>query len=190
MLYPALEFFGGLFLASASGSAARAVALATPAALLVKEEIVKESLEKIDLNKARTISVLVHELERRGLKSNSAAEDEVTGLSEIPVPVLHPKLADFAGKWLITAQEEVLLVFFLGREQARLGVGAVGQHFAFISERTGIPAERLMEWFYNIGELDIPNDHFINGELEAYLRYLKEVTVPARMEAKKEEQNG
>lgn len=189
MLYPAVEFFTGLIAASAGGSLAKTAAVAAPGVALALEKSDRAHLEKLDLSRARNVGMLVHELERRGLHRPDDVPDDSGIRSVLEIPVLHPKLADFAGKWALTTQEEVLLFFFLGREQVRLGVGKVAAQFADISKLTGIPKQTLMEWFFQVGQTDLPSEHFVNGELEAYLRYLKDVIVPARLELL-EEQNG
>lgn len=189
MLFPVVEFALGLTAASVGvGVLKAAIPAATGLALANALDRV-HVLESLDLNAVRDMSSLSLELERRGIKLNSSTPSGVGLLSKpLVVPALHPSLTDFAGEWYVTDVEATMLIFFLGREQAKLGIGGPGKGFTYLSEKTGHPAKDLVTWFYNLGKVDVPDEHFSNGRLEAYLRYLKKVTVPARIEWLKQNQ--
>jgi hypothetical protein len=184
VVYPYIEFALGLTAASVGASVVKAaIPVATGIALSNALDRVR-TLESIDLNKARELGSLSLELERCGLTIDQDLVDVASshgGLIPVTIPELHPELKDFAGDWLVTDVEHVLLMFYLGREQVRLGVGPRAANFEFICKATKWSREDLTNWFYMVGKIDVPSEHFVNGRLGAYLRYLKKVTMPSRL---------
>jgi hypothetical protein len=87
---------------------------------------------------------------------NKALEMGVGNLSEVPVPkdLLPAKYQNLDEFWYVSRKDDIVLWYFLLRMQARHEHGQVGALLRTLSERSGIPYEKIERRLFCVDDID------------------------------------